>query len=337
METIYLKTENGLLRAEDSALAARLLQAGELVAFPTETVYGLGVNALDAAAVARVFAVKGRPADNPLIVHLAHPEQLEEVAEANDLARALFARFSPGPLTLVLPKKPCVPGIVSAGLPTVAVRFPAHAAAQALLLASGLPVAAPSANLSGRPSPTKGEHVAQDLGGKIAMIIDAGPLEIGLESTVLGLTGAKPVLLRPGGLSKEELESFCGPVETAGGGHKIISPGMKYAHYAPRGKVFLAADCREAEALYLREKANGTAIMLLSAESAERLLPLAGWDILILGARDDLSAIAAQLFTALRLADERQAQAVIVESVPERGLGLAIMNRLKKAAGAEAT
>ncbi|MCL2816899.1 MAG: L-threonylcarbamoyladenylate synthase [Clostridiales bacterium] len=337
METVYIKTENGLLREDELALAAGFLQAGELVAFPTETVYGLGANALDAAAVARIFAVKGRPADNPLIVHLAHPEQLEQVAVAGDLARALFERFSPGPLTLVLPKKPCVPDIVSAGLPTVAVRFPAHPAAKCLLEAGGLPVAAPSANLSGRPSPTRGEHVAQDLGGKIAMIIDAGPLEIGLESTVLDVTGARPVLLRPGGLAREELERFCGPLETAGSGHKIVSPGMKYAHYAPRGKVIVAADAEEAARIYRREKAKGSAVLLLSAESAAELLPLAGGDIFILGGKDDLSAIAANLFAAFRLADERQARAVIVEGVPEKGLGLAIMNRIKKASGSSAT
>jgi L-threonylcarbamoyladenylate synthase len=249
--------------------AAEALRRGELVAFPTETVYGLGANALDPAAVASIFTAKGRPADNPLIVHIASLEALPPlVREITPLARKLFAAFSPGPLTLILPKSAAVPEVVTAGLETVAVRIPAHPVARRLIELAGVPVAAPSANRSGRPSPTRGWHVAADLAGRISYIIEAGSSDYGLESTVVDTTGAAPVILRPGAITAAAIEAVLGmPVAQAGGtrtsraepraaeagrqmadnGDAPRSPGMKYRHYAPKAQVIIAEDADPAE------------------------------------------------------------------------------------------
>jgi L-threonylcarbamoyladenylate synthase len=226
--------------------AARALAAGQLVAFPTETVYGLGGNALDAAAIQAIFAVKGRPADNPLIVHVARPADLRRLTSScPPVAEALLAAFSPGPLTLILPKAAIVPDGVTAGLATVAVRIPAHPIARRLIELAGVPVAAPSANRSGRPSPTRGWHVIDDLDGAIPFIIDAGDCEYGLESTVLDLTGPVPEILRPGAITADQIRAVAGDVGGIGTSQplrmaspeKPRSPGMKYRHYAPRAEL----------------------------------------------------------------------------------------------------
>ncbi len=339
METVYAKMEN-IDRPEAAVIeqGADFLRRGEVVGFPTETVYGLGGNALDEAAVRKIFTAKGRPADNPLIVHVAALQDVEDVAYVDGRAKTLMQAFWPGPLTLILPKKACVPDVVTAGGSTVAVRFPSHKIAQALILAAGLPIAAPSANLSGKPSPTTGRHVWHDLQGKIAMVIDAGPAGVGLESTVLDLSSETPVILRPGGITREQLLMVCPKILLAG--EKVAAqetpkaPGMKYPHYAPKGKVFLVAP--EEMSLFYQEKikAYPKLGLLLCRETAAKLYmdtPL----IRILGSREDLPGVAHELFAALRWCDAMDLDGVLVERVPETGIGAAIMNRLRKAACAQ--
>lgn len=330
--------------------AAGILRSGGLVAFPTETVYGLGANAFDPAAVAGIFRVKRRPPDNPLILHVADREMVYRLAGRVDgLAGRLMEVFWPGPLTLILPRRKEVPPAVSAGLETVAVRMPAHQVALDLIRAAGVPVAAPSANLSGRPSPTTAAHVWEDLGKEIDAILDAGPAGIGVESTVLDLTVSVPVILRPGGVTREELAAVVGEVrldpaagEGAGGaakseeaGGKPRSPGMKYRHYAPRAPLILVeGDARQAAAKVreladLKSSAGLKVGILACAESA----PFYNrGEILIAGSRRQPEQIAARLFSALRHFDELGVEVIIAEGVEPAGLGLAIMNRLRRAA-----
>lgn len=336
METIYAKLAQP--SQPDPAVleqAAAFLKKGEVVAFPTETVYGLGGNALDETAVAKIFAAKGRPNDNPLIVHVSSPREVEAIAQINPLAQKLMAAFWPGPLTLVLPKKPCVPNAVTAGGSTVAVRLPAHPAARALIAAAGLPIAAPSANLSGKPSPTTGRHVWQDLQGLIAMVIDGGAAAVGVESTVLDVTTTPPVILRPGGITKEMLLPLCGQVAEAGHttpvGIAPKAPGMKYPHYAPQGKVFLATS-DSLNQVYHELTLKYHKVGVLLCQESQRPVGLPAESCRVLGSREDLAEVAHALFDALRWCDMMSLDAVLVETVPETGIGAAIMNRLRKAA-----
>ena len=335
METIYAKIDAQDPDRKLIAQAAALLRAGETVAFPTETVYGLGANALDAQACKKIFSAKGRPGDNPLIVHVTGKKQAASVAELSPLAEKLMAKYWPGPLSLVLPKKNCIPREVTAGLDTVAVRCPDHAVAQALLVASGLPVAAPSANLSGKPSPTWGEHVFADLKGKTAMILDAGPVAIGLESTVLLVREGDCVLLRPGGIGKEELETVCGPIRLPQPKDKDrpAAPGMKYKHYAPKGTVTVAAGAEEIQALYEEGQRRKDKIAVLLSEEMAARFPAWQADIIVLGSEKNLATVAQALFAALRACDDREAAWIIAQRFPAIGIGEAIMNRLNKAAG----
>jgi L-threonylcarbamoyladenylate synthase len=331
------------------AQAASIIRGGGLIAFPTETVYGLGANALDGQAVARIFRAKGRPGDNPLIVHIADLKQLPMAA--TDLparAQSLIRLFWPGPLTLVLPKNPNLPAEVTAGLGTVAVRMPAHPVALALIQAAGVPIAAPSANRSGAPSPTTAGHVLQDLEGRIHGVLDGGPAAIGLESTVLDLTADPPRVLRPGGVTVEQLEeSLHGPVLCEPAMDKPDenfiprSPGMKYTHYAPKGEVFLVAGDPEAVREKIQnlvsqaKKRDEISAVLSSRESLDwyqSQTPRA--DLLInLGPRSAMDLVAQNLYGALRACDAAKADLVLVETFPASGLGLAVMNRLYKAAG----
>lgn len=226
--------------------ASDLLAKGQLVGFPTETVYGLGANALDQKAVMSIFAAKGRPADNPLIVHIWERAQLEPLCEVPDMAYPLMEAFWPGPLTLIMPRKSAVAEAVTAGLSSVAIRMPSHPVAAALLKTCNLPIAAPSANRSGKPSPTTAAHVYEDMAGRIPLILDGGSCDVGLESTVVDLTHEVPCILRPGGITKDMLEAVVGPVEVAGSvlrplkkGETALSPGMMYKHYSPDGQVSL--------------------------------------------------------------------------------------------------
>jgi L-threonylcarbamoyladenylate synthase len=316
--------------------AAELIRAGQLVAFPTETVYGLGANALDAKACAAIFAAKGRPVDNPLIVHIADMSMLYALAEPTPLSLQLIRAFWPGPLTLVLPKKPAVPALVSAGLPTLALRWPSLPITAALIRAARRPVAAPSANLSGKASPTTALHVYADLKDKIPLILDGGPVQIGLESTVVDACGKAPLILRPGQVGEEELLAVCGLPPSYAGAEAAkhpASPGLKYRHYAPQGELHLASGLPEVLRLraLLREKYGQEPLLIVCAETAA-LLP-AEARLLVIAGRGDLPAYARNIFAALRQSDDAHFPALVAESVPEHGLGVAIMNRLRKAAG----
>ena len=320
--------------------AAALIRAGQLVAFPTETVYGLGANGLDGEAVARIFEAKGRPADNPLILHVSRLEQALPLIKGPlpDRARVLADAFWPGPLTMVLPKSGIVPSEVTAGLDTVAIRMPSHAAARALIEVAGVPVAAPSANRSGRPSPTRAEHVLEDMFGRIPMVLDGGPCQVGLESTVVDMTGSVPRVLRPGGVTPEMIRSALGAVQVDGSalrplreGETVRSPGMKYKHYAPKGRLTIVrgaaeAVAREIAARYDEAEAQGVPCAILAASSgrygARRVRPL--------GETPD--EVAANLFQALREMDEQDIRRMFAEAVDTAGVGLAIMNRMGRAA-----
>lgn len=327
---------------EDLARAAELLRRGGLVAFPTETVYGLGANGLDAAAAAGIYRAKGRPSDNPLILHIADEAMLERIVQTPpEAARKLMRSFWPGPLTLILRRRDCVPDDVCGALPTVGVRMPDHAAARALLRGADLPIAAPSANVSGRPSPTTAAMVLADLDGKIDAVVDGGPCAFGLESTIVDCSARTLTVLRPGAITLEMLEAAVGEVVLDPGltdaAQAPKAPGMKYAHYAPNApmtllvgaEVDLAAGFRR-EIMRVRQ-AGGRAAALVSAELARQLPP----DVpaSVYGSRDDLFEVAANLYRAIRALNAYEADALFAEAMPEKGIGLAIMNRLRKACG----
>ncbi|MEA3189709.1 MAG: L-threonylcarbamoyladenylate synthase [Thermoplasmata archaeon] len=315
-------------RADGPAVAeaARILQEGGIVVFPTETVYGLGADARDAQAVEQVFAAKGRPADNPVIVHVADTQAARALCAAwPETAEKLARAFWPGPLTIVLPRAAGIPDAATGGLDSIAVRVPRHPVAQALLRACGLPIAAPSANTSGRPSPTTAQHAYADLGERVPLYLDAGPTEVGLESTVIGLLGEVPTMLRPGGVPREAIEAVVGPLGKARAG-LARSPGMKYRHYAPTGRVVVAAPEALPE-LWRAHKDDGTGF-IVSAEAN-----LAGEHVRVAGRRDDPPAWGRSLFRLLRELDARPL--IVVEAIAEDGLGAAVMNRLRKAAEAQ--
>jgi L-threonylcarbamoyladenylate synthase len=306
--------------ADDAAIAeaARILRAGGLVAFPTETVYGLGADATDDEAVASIFAAKARPQFNPLIVHVPDAATAAREAVFDARAEALAAEFWPGPLSLVLPRAAScrVSLLCSAGLPSLALRAPSHPIAQKLLRATGRPIAAPSANRSGKISPTTANHVADGLGNRIAMILDGGACQIGLESTVLDLSGENPVLLRPGSVTREEMERVIGPVSMPSSTTPLVSPGMLASHYAPRLPLRMNAhDCRRGEALL----AFGP--VPRGMEPEENLSP-----------SGDLTEAAAHLFAALHRLDRPDFTGIAVMPIPESGLGIAINDRLRRAA-----
>lgn len=323
--------------------AGEILKEGGLVAFPTETVYGLGGNALDADASAKIYAAKGRPSDNPLIVHIADWEAIEKIAaEIPPEAKKLADAFWPGPLTMILKKSDAVPKATTGGLDTVAIRMPENEVARALIRAGGGYVAAPSANTSGRPSPTCAAHVAEDLSGKIEMIIDGGDAVIGLESTIVDLTDGKPTILRPGYINQQMLEEVLEEVELDRGlaepdsGVHPKAPGMKYRHYAPKADLIIV----EGDAEKVREKINE----LVSANLAEgkktgvigtdeSLLYYKNGDVRSIGSRKEEITIARHLYSILREFDESDISVIYSESFETPKIGQAIMNRLIKAAG----
>jgi L-threonylcarbamoyladenylate synthase len=322
--------------------AARLIRQGELVAFPTETVYGLGANAANPDAVAKIFQAKGRPTDNPLIVHIASADMWTALARGiNDRALSLAERFWPGPLTIVLPRTDAVPDVVTAGLDTVGVRMPSHPLALALIRESGCPLAAPSANRSGRPSPTTAQAVLDDMGGIIPMILDGGSCSVGVESTVLDLSGVTPVVLRPGGVTVEALREYLPDLAVDPSAlaplsdiQRAASPGMKHRHYAPRIPLTIVTGERQANILaYQYDNAvtkGETPVLLTTNETAQVLFPRR---CITLGSRNDLERVSSQLFGALRGIDESGATVAFAESYPVEGAGLALMNRLLRAAG----
>lgn len=319
--------------------AAEFLKNGEVVAFPTETVYGLGADATNEEAVKKIFLAKGRPSDNPLIIHISSIGQLEQYVDAvPDVARKVISHFWPGPCTLVLNKKGPIASSVTGGLETIGVRMPAHPVALELIEKAGVPLAAPSANSSGKPSPTTASHVKRDLNGKIKAIVDGGATGVGLESTVLDLTDPKkPTILRPGGVTFEELEAVLGTVwldthlsdETAA----PKSPGMKYKHYSPEKPVWvLPASLKEAEKILNELETKGEKVGLLASD--EWLLELESdrRKSYSLGKKSKPQQAAARLFSSLRELDDEEVSIITVEPYQKKGIGTAYMNRLEKAA-----
>jgi len=325
--------------------AGDIIKAGGLVAFPTETVYGLGGDGLNAEASKKIYAAKGRPSDNPLILHITEMEDLYGIVEEIPEAACILAeKYWPGPLTMIFKKKDCVPYSTTGGLDTVAVRMPSHKAARALIKAAGTPIAAPSANSSGRPSPTKASHVKEDLNGKIEMIIDGGEVGIGLESTIVDVTGETPVMLRPGYITKEMLDELFGKVEIdpvittlhPDPNLKPKAPGMKYRHYAPKGDMTIFEG--ESEAVVARinaeateAKKNGHVTAVLATDETKDKYN-ADY-VFSVGKRSNPEEVAHNLFDVLREFDEVKADRLFSESFSGEKLGLAIMNRLRKAAG----
>lgn len=340
METLLLSDHC----PDDIQRAGDILRRGGLVAIPTETVYGLAANALDGEAVKKIYQAKGRPSDNPLIVHISRFSQLAPlVREVPESAQKLAAAFWPGPLTIILPKSDVIPRQTSGGLDTVAVRCPSHPTARAVIDAAEVPLAAPSANLSGRPSPTTAQHVAEDMNGRIEMILDGGPVEIGLESTIIDVTGEIPLILRPGAISLEQLR------RTAGAGDwdpailgkpdenlRPKAPGMKYRHYAPQAELTIVTGLPEAVAakigaLAAEKQREGFRVGILCPEESRERYDAAL--VKTVGTRAHEETIAHNLYRCLREFDQEKAEFVYSEAFADGPLGEAIMNRLVKAAG----
>ncbi len=324
--------------------AAEVLKGGGLVAFPTETVYGLGADALNETAVRGIFEAKGRPSDNPLIVHISDKNDVDcLVKEIPSEAGLLMDEFWPGPLTLVMYKSPAVPSIISAGLDTVAIRMPSHPVAAALIRESGLPIAAPSANTSGRPSPTIVRHVIEDLSGRVDIIIDAGPANVGLESTVLDVTVTPPLILRPGGITREQLEGVIhgvgiDPALSArhSGNLKPKSPGMKYRHYSPKAEMILIVGGLQDVVGKIRNLAvdyrdKGRTVGILATEQTKEYYR--DFKVISSGDRQRPETIASNLFRYLREFDSMGVDLILAEGIESVGIGLAVMNRMSKAAG----
>ncbi len=334
MKTEYLQNDpEGIKRAGE------ILARGGLVGVPTETVYGLAANAFDEEAVKSIFVAKGRPQDNPLIVHIADYEDLEPlVGTVSDAAHRLAQAFWPGPLTMIVPKPDRIPNVVSAGLATIGIRCPSHPDARAIIRAAGVPLAAPSANRSGKPSPTAADHVREDMDGRIDAILDGGVCQVGVESTVVDITGVVPVLLRPGGVTLRDLRAVLGTVEVDEAvvgeltpGRRVRAPGMKYRHYAPKAPVTILDGPVHSVADYVRGFEN--AAVLCFAEEAEALSGCCR-HLEIYGGEGDAEAMAHALFAALRKFDTLEVDAIFAR-VPASsdGMELAVINRLEKAAG----
>lgn len=331
-----MKTEILKPTRENIKRAGNLICAGELVAFPTETVYGLGADGFNSSACKKIYAAKGRPSDNPLILHFANLNQVERVAKILPAAEKLFAAFCPGPLTIILPKKNSVPDEVTGGLSTVGVRFPDNDVARAFLKAANCPIAAPSANLSGRPSPTTPQAVFDDLRGKVEIILDGGACQFGVESTIIDLTCEVPEILRPGAITKEMLAEILGEVKIAPSNvDKPRAPGMKYTHYAPKVPLTLI-ESNEPEKIFRREiknlRAENKSVGIIASEELISQLDAKKNFSVSYGRRGDLKNIAANLYESLRFFDNLPVEIILSEGVEDFGLGAAIMNRLRKAA-----
>lgn len=344
MQTKLIKIDADDPNKEDMQEAAEIIRSGGLVAFPTETVYGLGANALDPEASKRIYAAKGRPSDNPLIVHICRFEELESIAkEVPTQAGKLADAFWPGPLTMIVWKNEKVPYETTGGMDTVAIRMPNHPVALALIEESGCMIAAPSANTSGKPSPTEAGHVALDLDGKIPMILDGGAVGIGIESTIIDLTEKVPMILRPGYITKEMLEEVLGEevridpgIIAADSTKKPKAPGMKYKHYAPKADLVLVEGEQEAvvakiNALVREKQVAGLKVGVVATDETESLYQ-ADY-VVTIGARSDEDAIARHLYKILREFDDWNVDAIYSESFSTPRIGQAIMNRLMKAAG----
>ena len=327
-----MKTLQLIPESNEIATACKILQSGGVVAMPTETVYGLAANAYDETAIAKIFEAKGRPQDNPLIVHIASIDTLYELAsEVPQTALKCAEKFWPGPLTMVLKKTEKVPNAVSAGLSTVAIRMPSNKIAHTLIKESGLPLAAPSANISGSPSPTTASHVIADMQGKIDAVIMGDDCEVGVESTVITLAGDHPVLLRPGGVTLEQLREVLPDVqvnpavlEELKAGEKAASPGMKYKHYAPKAETYLVEGENFAD--FVNQKPDSVAVCFLE-EAAKIKIPK-----IVYGSRESGETQAQNIFAVLRDIDEKGIKTAYIHAPQKDGIGLAVYNRLIRAA-----
>lgn len=329
---------------DELKIVCNLIKNGEIVIFPTETVYGIGANAYDEKAIGKIFMAKGRPSDNPVIVHISDKKTISEIArEVTEVEQKLIDAFMPGPFTLILNKTDKIPDIVSGGLPTVAVRMPDNVIARGIITFSGVPIAAPSANISGRPSGTAVEDIRQELEGKVSAIVDGGETQIGLESTVVRVIEEVPHILRPGKITPEEIRDVAGCVKFSNGifepvseNEKVESPGVKHKHYAPK---------TPAELIY--SKVDGTLIfelnrmvkyykgdvVILGFEEHKNNIVVSKHRFISLGSKNNLEEVAKNLYSALRKADELGGQIILIEGVEKRGLGIAIMNRLLRSCG----
>ncbi len=342
MTTELIRIRGLMENADDFIRAGRLIKNGSVVAIPTETVYGLAANAFDTSAVKKIFEAKGRPQDNPLIVHISDIEDIQKLTtEFPEKAARLAEKFWPGPLTMILKKSDKVPDEVTAGLSTVAVRFPSHPVALAIVSSSGVPLAAPSANLSGKPSPTTAQHVMRDLSGKIPMIIDGGSCEVGLESTVIDLSGDVPTLLRPGGITLTQLRDTIGEValnpkilEEVDDGEVVASPGMKYKHYAPSAPVIIVNGEAEAFKNFVIENSRDKKVAVLCFDEEASLFEDSSVSVVTYGKLSEPGELAAKLFSSLRSLDDLDPD-IIYAREPDcgDGLELAVVNRLSRAAG----
>lgn len=344
METRVIKITDPIRQHSEMEEAAHLIRKGEVVAFPTETVYGLGANALDANAVKGIFKAKGRPSDNPLIVHIDNFSQWGKLVEAiPEKAEILAEIFWPGPLTIILKKSGLVPAEVTAGLNTVGVRMPSHPVARELIRRAGIPIAAPSANLSGRPSPTTAQHVLHDMNNRIPMILDGGKADVGLESTVVDMTSEIPVILRPGGVTREMMIQAIGQVEVDSHvmaplklGQKALSPGMKYTHYRPKASVTIVRGDLDKLIRFIKEETskyvkNGKRVGILATDETVNFYTEG--IRLTMGSRSRPAEIAASLFGLLREFDQLGVELILAEGVDPHNEGLAVMNRMVRAAG----
>ena len=329
---------------EELKIVCNLIKNGELVIFPTETVYGIGANALDENAVAKIFLAKGRPADNPLIVHIADRKTIDKIAkDITEVEQKLIDAFMPGPFTIILKKKDVLPSNVTGGLDTVAVRMPDNVIAKAIIQFSNCPIAAPSANISGRPSGTDIEEIRQELEGKVSAIIDGGKTDIGLESTVVKVVDEIPIILRPGKITAEDIKNVVGKciidntiLSKVDENQKVESPGMKYKHYAPKTDCLLVYCEDDLDQIFeinrIIKKYRGDVVLLGLKEHSEKIV-MSKERYIELGSKEDLDSVARNFYSALRKADEFNAQIVIIEGVKKEGLGLAIMNRMLRTCG----
>ena len=338
MNTVVLEVDAKRPEKAKIMKAARIMRKGGLVAFPTETVYGLGANALSVRAVRKIFSAKGRPFDDPIIVHVCEERQVYGLVKDVDMrAKTLMDSFWPGPLTLVMGKSRKVPSVTTGGLGTVAVRMPNHKIACALIRAAGVPIAAPSANLFGKPSPTDAGHVLEDLDGRIDCVVDGGRARIGVESTVLDISGKKAVLLRPGKVTRADIEGVIGKIKVhplvgkkggAKGKWAARAPGMKYRHYAPRAELVLVQGGNfRRKAVRILKGFRGRKVAVISFGKAPKIRGAA-----VKGLGGDAKRAARRLFRVFRELDRKGIQAVVVQAVPEKGIGMAVMNRMRKAA-----
>lgn len=337
METKIVKIDNTTEYSAQLKEAAGIILNDGLVVFPTETVYGLGGNALLSGAAKKIYSAKGRPSDNPLIIHVANPEDADKYAFVSEIYYELAKEFMPGPLTVIMPKRDCIPYSVTGGLETVAVRCPSHPIAHALIRECGVPIAAPSANISGRPSPTNAKYVIEDMEGRVDMIIDGGECDIGLESTIVSIDGDSLTLLRPGAITFDALCCVCRNVKIAPAvleklseNEKPLSPGMKYRHYAPNADFVLldGSDSDVLDFMIKEQNENGSAVLCYNEELSSLNPSLS----IAIGKKHDLEAQAKMLFTSLREADKLGASKIYAHLPTLDGLGLALYNRMIRAA-----